>query len=188
MRKLEIAVVTLLCIGLGGCACNPPDNESLSAPLHAQETNMWCWAASGQMVMNYLGGAVVQCDEANKEFGRSDCCNNPTPGACVQGGWPQPDKYGFTANTTSDAALTWEQVKSQIYCQKKPFAFAWHWTGGGGHMMVGFGYSTAGANKYVEVNNPWPPNVGDHYTHTYDDYVSGSDHTHWNDYYNFTKK
>ena len=42
--------------------------------------------------------------------------------------------------------------------------------------------------NYVSVNNPWPPNVGDQYTKTYDDYVSGSDHTHWDDYYNVTKQ
>jgi Papain-like cysteine protease AvrRpt2 len=188
MRKTEIAVVALLCIALAGCPCQPTDTESLAVPLHAQETSMWCWASSGQMVMNYLGGSVVQCDEADKEFGKTDCCNSPTPGGCVQGGWPQPDKYGFTADTTADTALTWDQVRDQIFCKKKPFAFSWHWPGGGGHMMVAMGYTMIGGVNYVEVNNPWPPNVGDHYTHTYDDYVSGSDHTHWNDYYNFTKK
>lgn len=188
MRKLGLAMLAILCIGLGGCSCTPQDNLTLSVPLRAQQTSYWCWAASGQMVMNFLGGSVVQCDEASKNFGRSDCCNTPTPGNCIQGGWPQPDKYGFTADHTTDAALTWDQVRNQIYCQKKPFAFSWHWTGDGGHMMVAIGYSTVGANQYVEVNNPWPPNVGDHYTHTYADYVSGLDHTHWDDYYNFTKK
>ena len=49
MRKPEIAVVALLCIGLGGCACSPPDSERLPVPLRSQETDMWCWAASGQM-------------------------------------------------------------------------------------------------------------------------------------------
>src|SRR6476659_5029294 len=94
MQQRGITAAVLLCIGLAGCACTPTESESLAVPLHAQQTSMWCWAASGQMVMNFLGGSVVQCDEANKEFSRIDCCNNPTPGACVQGGWPQPDKYG----------------------------------------------------------------------------------------------
>lgn len=108
--------------------------------------------------------------------------------ACIQGGWPEFDKYGFTFQTTSDAALTFDQVKSQTYCKNKPFAISWSGTGGGGHTMVAIGYSSVNGVNYVEENNPWAPNVGDHYTHTYDDYVSGSDHTHWDDYYDVTKK
>jgi hypothetical protein len=185
-KRLSIPIV-LLCVGLGGCACFRA-KSSLPVPLLAQQTSLWCWAASGQMVMNYLGGSVDQGDEANKEFSRGDCSNAPTPGACVQGGWPEPDKYGFTFDRTSDSALTWDQVKRQVCCGKKPFAFSWHWTGGGGHMMVAIGYSTQGTDTYVKVNDPWPPNVGDRYKQTYSDYVSGSDHTHWDDFYNVTKK
>ena len=55
--------------------------------------------------MEFLGTAVDQCDEANKRFGRTDCCNSPTPGACVIGGWPEFDKYGFTFLTTNDTPL-----------------------------------------------------------------------------------
>ena len=179
----------LLTLLASGCGCCPPDNiGSVAVGLRGQETSQWCWAASGQMVMAYFGTSVTQCDEANKRFGRSDCCNKPTPGACIMGGWPEFDKYGYKFDVTSDAALTWAQVKDQIYCQKKPFAFSWHWIGGGGHMMVATGYATIANVHYVCVNNPLPVGQGDQYCHTYDEYVSGSDHTHWNDYYNVAKK
>ena len=46
--------------------------------------------------MEFLGASITQCDEANKRFGRTDCCNNPTPVGCINGGWPEYDKYGFT--------------------------------------------------------------------------------------------
>ena len=46
--------------------------------------------------MEFLGASITQCDEANKLFGRTDCCNNPTPVGCINGGWPEYDKYGFT--------------------------------------------------------------------------------------------
>ncbi|REG48611.1 papain like cysteine protease AvrRpt2 [Paraburkholderia sp. BL6669N2] len=174
-------------VWLGGC-CTPPVSSSLTVALNPQQTSMWCWAASGQMTMGYLGTVVSQCDEANKEFGSTDCCNNPKPGACVQGGWPEYGKYGFNAATTSDAALSWDDVKRQIYCRRTPFAFTWHWTGGGGHMMVATGYTTVRGTNYVAINNPWPPNVGDASIITYDVYVSGADHTHWNDYYNIQKQ
>jgi papain like cysteine protease AvrRpt2 len=183
----------LLAVFLSGC-CRPNATiGSQAVNLHAQKTNMWCWAASGQMVMEFLGVNVTQCDEANKRFGKSNCCNSPTPNECVQGGWPEFDKYGFTFAKTSDAPLSWASLQEQIYCQRKPFAFAWHWTGGGGHMMVATGYAVIAGTNYVAVNNPWPPRTsrtagGDQYLTTYTDYVSGSDHTHWDDYYNVTKQ
>lgn len=186
----------ILTLGLGlaalavisaGC-CNPPVIASQTVTLHPQQTSMWCWAASGEMVMDFLGHDCQQCDEANKEFGRTDCCDHPVPGACVNGGWPQFDKYNFSFSQTSDAPLSWDDVRGQIFCQKKPFAFSWHWTGGGGHMMVVTGYVTIDTTNYVSINDPWAPNVGNQRVITYDDYVSGSDHTHWNDFYNVTYK
>ena len=172
---------------LAGC-CNPPIVGSQPVMLRAQQTDMWCWAASGQMVMEFLGTTVTQCDEANKRFGRSDCCNSPTPGACVNGGWPEFGKYGFDFKTTSSAALSWDQLQRQVYCAKKPYAFSWAWTGGGGHMMVVIGYAQINGVNYVAINDPWAPNVGDQRFITYDNYVSGADHTHWDDYYDVTKK
>jgi hypothetical protein len=151
---------------------------------------MWCWAASGQMTMNFIhpGSNVVQCDEANKRFGRNDCCNNPVPGGCVQGGWPEYEKYNFASQTTSDAPLSWDKVKDQIYCARKPFAFSWHWPGGGGHMMVAVGYITLNGTNYVVVNDPLPVGAGSQWVNTYDYYVGGPNmgHTHWNDYYDIT--
>jgi hypothetical protein len=155
---------------------------------------MWCWAASGQMIMDYLGHGVAQCTQANNRFGRTDCpcgqCgSNPdaTP-ACVQGGWPEFDKYGFTFKTTSDAPLTWEALRAQLSnesgCKKTPIAFSWHWPGGGGHMMVAKGYVSLAGVNYVTILDPLSPCTGDERIITYDAYnaVSG-DHTHWNDYY-----
>ncbi|MCA0239147.1 MAG: C39 family peptidase [Bacteroidetes bacterium] len=174
--------------GVQGC-CTP--NATLGSQpvgLRPQETSMWCWAASGEMCMDFLGRDVTQCDQANKRFGRTDCCNSSVPSDCVNGGWPEFDKYDFTFNTTSDTPLSWDALKTQIYCFKKPFAFSWHWNGGGGHMMVVTGYAQIGSTRYVAINDPWAPNRGDQRFITYEEFVSGSDHTHWDDYYNITKK
>ena len=189
MRTISTGACLALVLVTVGC-CNPGNIGSVPVTLNAQQTGMWCWAASGQMTMNFLHSAsnVQQCDEANKRFGRNDCCNSPTPNACVVGGWPEYPKYNFKADNTSNAPLTWDQVKSQIYCAKKPFAFSWHWNSGGGHMMVATGYVTIDGTNYVSVNNPWPPNVGVQEVDTYEEYVgvTGYDHTHWDDYYNIT--
>jgi Papain-like cysteine protease AvrRpt2 len=188
--KLMLATIFLACIFSIQSCCTPNANiGSIDVPLFPQQTDMWCWAASGQMCMTFLGATVdvSQCTQANNRFGKSDCCNAPTPDECVNGGWPEFPKYGFTANVTSDAPLTWDQIKNQIDCLKKPVAFSWHWTGGGGHMMVLTGYAVIDGENWVFINNPWEPNVGAQSSMTYDDYVSGSDHTHWNDYYDITK-
>jgi hypothetical protein len=104
----------------------------------------------------------------------------------VVGGWPEFSKYGFTFSKTSNSPLTWEQVQKQIYCARKPFAFSWHWSGGGGHMMVLLGYVTVDSVDYVVINDPWAPNVGDQRVITYGAYVSGSGYTHWDDFYDVT--
>jgi len=72
-------------IFLGAGCCNPANIGSQPVTLDAQQTGMWCWAASGKMTMDFLHPAsnVQECDEANKRFGRTDCCNSPVPGACV---------------------------------------------------------------------------------------------------------
>ncbi len=149
---------------------------------------MWCWAASGKMCMGFLGKSVEQCDEANKEFGRTDCCGHPVPGDCINGGWPEFAKYQFSAVHTSDQALSWEQLREQIGCKGKPVAFTWHWIGGGGHMMVAKGYYTSKGNNYVRRDNPLPRGIGTEDVIPYDEYVAGDDHTHWDDYYEITKQ
>ena len=186
-----LAVVGIAMVFIAGC-CTPKALESLPVTLHPQETSMWCWAASGQMVMDYLGHDVSQCVQANNRFGMTNCCNTPTPGACVNGGWPEFAKYDFDSQHTTNAALTWSQLKTEISnstnCMKRPFCFTWHWNGGGGHMMVAIGYSTVDGVNMVEINDPWAPNVGDHRIITYNAYVSGSTYTHWDDYYRITYK
>jgi len=180
-----------LALVLAGCpwpkaTCTPPASRTLAVPLRGQLTNMWCWAASGQMTMNFIHPAsnVQQADEANKRFGRTDCGNSPTPSACIQGGWPEYEKYNFTRVRTSNTALTWDQLKQEIGCAGRPFAFSWHWPGGGGHMMVAIGYQSSNLGNRVLVNNPWPPTAGNQSWMLYSYYVAATgDHTHWDDFY-----
>lgn len=185
----HVVLISLITLFLAGCCRNKPMNYSLQVTLHPQETSLWCWAASGQMVMDYLGHNVTQCIQANNRFGRTDCpceqCTNSVANPpCVSGGWPEFDKYGFHFKTTSHAPLNWNQIRKQIYCSKMPFAFSWAWIGGGGHMMVARGYSTQDGINYVAILDPWQPCVGEEKIITYDEYNARlGDHTHWNDYY-----
>ena len=155
---------------------------SLPVPLEPQQTQLWCWAASASMIMHYLGASSVsQCDEANRRLDRTDCCNSPVPAACVMEGWPEFEKYGFSATTSG--ALSWSSLVNEIN-NNRPVVFSWGWTGGGGHLMVARGYTSTRTDNLVDVNDPWGPNVGDQYLLSYSEYVSGSDHVHWTDFYN----
>jgi hypothetical protein len=195
MRKIFILLVGAVVAALLGYGCCTPSAVlgSQPVPITGQHQSNWCWAASGEMTMNFLGAspAVTQCDEANKRFGRTDCCNSPTPAACNNPGWPEYDKYGFAADVTSDAPLSWADVQNQIYCRKEPFAFSWHWNTGGGHMMVLTGYAVTAGQQFVFINDPEPWSTtggGSQRASLYTEYVSGTGYTHWNDYYNIRKK
>ncbi|WP_300443916.1 papain-like cysteine protease family protein [uncultured Mameliella sp.] len=171
--------------------CNPGSiGTVLNLRNIAQETGVWCWAASGEMVMSYIGNVdVPQCQQANNRFGRSDCCNSVVPNGCLSGGWAEYSRYGFKAN--SSGALSGADLKAEISvggsCRGRPFTFTWAWPGGGGHTMVAMGYSVLNGKIVVHVQDPWPPNVGDYEVITYDYYVqSPGHHTHWTDYSDIT--
>jgi len=200
MKTAPLLVASIASLMLIGCAskkrpssdsaevCTPPPEYSLPVTIRPQETYLWCWAASGEMIMDFLGTDVTQCDQANRRLGESDCCGQPAPSDCVKTGWPEFDKYDFAYKNTSDAPRTWAQIKEEIYCKQKPLAFTWRWTGGSGHMMVITGYRTVAGENYVTVLDPLPVNHGTPKTMTYDTYVSGSGYTHWDDYYDVTKE
>lgn len=154
MIRPAIGMFAIPVLILAGC-CNPPMVSTVDVPTLPQQASNWCWAASGEMTMRYFGHDVSQCNEANNEFTLGACCHDNS-GSCNNGGWPEYTKYGFTADQTSNAALTWAQVQGQIYCANKPFAFSWHWLGGGGHMMVAKGYLTVNNVQYVDINDPEP--------------------------------
>lgn len=199
MRQRKIwAMIVVALGGLAGACCSPGQIGSLPVTPHPQETSMWCWAASGEMGMHYLGNNVVQCTQANNRFNRTDCpCNQcgPTPQPnppCVNGGWPEFDKYGFTFQRTSDTALPFATLRGELslkkYCGKTPVAYSWHWSGGGGHMMVAEGFVTLEGTNYVSILDPWAPCQGDARILTYAAYVSGTGYTHWDDFHHIRKQ
>ncbi|MGC4001246.1 MAG: papain-like cysteine protease family protein [Anaeromyxobacter sp.] len=204
LRLIGGAAAALVALTLSGC-CTPAVVGSLPVTRHAQETSNWCWAGSGQMVMDFLGHDTSQCTQANNRFGRNDCCGItlcPNPQAptydmngnctgCACPGWPEFQKYGFKFKRTSSAALSWDDLRKQLSneknCKKTPVAYSWGWTGGGGHMMVAKGYLTLNGTNYVVILDPWAPCHGDERIITYDAYVSSAgSYTHWDDFYDVT--
>lgn len=172
-----------LCLGLQAREAHAQTERVLPVILAGQKTNMWCWATGFNMAAGFKGTVVAQCDQANHRFGRNDCCNNPTPVACVQGGWPEHNWANFNVvETPWGVALTFDQLKQEIIAER-PVTFAWGWTGGGGHIMVARGYRSDATGNWVYINDPWPVNAGESRWITYADFVSvANDHTTQIDY------
>ncbi|MCB0649676.1 MAG: C39 family peptidase [Saprospiraceae bacterium] len=162
-------------------------------PLIGQETNLWCWAACTQMVMEYYYTFVPQCEIVNKTKKRGDCCTDSEAKQdglkCRQTGWFRYDNYGFDYDsTTFGTAVSWIKLKEEIDANR-PVSFAWSWSSGGGHLMVATGYLESGDNKLVYVTDPWPAGKGDHRWVTYKQFVSQpKNHTHQSDLYNLRYK
>jgi hypothetical protein len=172
--------------------------SSLTVAPHPQEAQNWCWAASAQMVLEYLGHSQSQCHQVNDRLQRTDCsCSLCSPGggqdpACDMPNWPDFDKYGFTSDQTRDAPLSWDELRVQLSreknCKKTPFLVTWRHRGGGGHMVVATGYKTIDGVNYVDLLDPWLPCLGDVRTIPYEEYVENEFDKHWIDFYNIRPK
>ena len=195
-------VLVVSSLALPAYRCNPPgcgslpQSELLNMPLLARQMNHWCWAASAEMIMQFLGGQTPrQCDMATIETNQPDCCVQDDfdlfPDPCNNGGWPPFQYYGYTSARTHDTALTFAEIREQIYCKRKPVAFSWRYLDeqgkptDTGHMCVAVGYSVDPAGDHVQIHNPSYATVE---ILRYEEYVGvPGQTTHWDDFYDITK-
>lgn len=180
-------IICMVIGGLSNVAYSEEISVTLDVPRYGQQTDMWCWAASGEMIMTHLGatGDVSQCAQANKQFDRTDCCTNFEN--CDVGGWPEFDKYGFFFRGKAQP-LTFVHLTAQM-TNNKPVGFVWAWTSGGAHyMMIRGVFQNAAGEQFLHVNDPAPWNAnkangGTAKLITYAEYIVAPDHSlYWNDY------
>src|SRR5579864_8930494 len=183
-------------------SCEPPAELMLPVKLIPQDVTNWCWAASGEMAMQFLGNDVRQCDQANLEFDstKKSCCIDEDSATCNAGSWPRFARYHFSFSRTCREAISWSDLKDQIACKKAPVVFSWIWgrqdsqpvndiacerAGRKGHMMVARGFAETDGQRLIYVLDPWEPKIGATKTITYEEFAGTSDdHHHWNDFYN----
>jgi hypothetical protein len=153
-----------------------------SVPLFAQETDQWCWAATGQMIMDYHFGyyhdSVTQCIQASNAFypgySWNVCCDSTyknNTSYCRKPYYPEFSKYGFTSSWV-DSALSWNDLVDQIN-RNYPFTMWWSWNSGGAHYLVGKGYDSSG-NVYY--HDPWG---GANKVNTYNTVLNAEGQGHW---------
>lgn len=178
-------------------ACNLPNSTHLNVTRSAQETQQWCWAAAGQMIMRFFGRNVSQCSQASRQFKTQCQCPKCPEGdftlsPCNQGAFPAFEDWGFDAYA-STVPLSLEQIKAELACRKSPIAFSWITLDSrtsarpSGHTMVAVGYSA----DFIEVIDPLPDcffDDGKEYStfQRYDYYVNSAmpeKLAHWQDRY-----
>jgi hypothetical protein len=153
----------------------------LNVPLQYQERTRWCWAASGSMVLNFIGRPATQCQQANERFRNvpdvpKDCC---PPLRCDWSGYPLFTGVNFAIRQGN--ALSWDELTEQIR-HGIPVAFTWNWVGGSEHMLVVIGFTVVNDRRWVFVHDPATgyrqlPFI------PYDRFVDGSSYEHGRDYF-----
>jgi len=191
LKTISVMAPVIISLVVGGTL--PATAGTLSVPMLYQQQNQWCWAASCQMILSYYGTSSTQCSMANWCFGQSTCCNNViwpngTGSSCNQANWIFGQSgdmedvliaWGAIYGTGSYAALPWVIFQSEIDAGH-PFVIGFSWYGGGGHALVGRGYS--GSSGYY--NDPWPGNGPTLSLYSWMVYAPG-DHT-WDQSYRLT--
>ncbi|MEI6083252.1 MAG: papain-like cysteine protease family protein [Verrucomicrobiota bacterium] len=163
--------------------CVEPDCVLLDVPYHCQEHEGWCWAACGEMIMDFFQVFVRQCDQVNQRTTQDCCPAFPEEDlACNFPDWPHFKSYGFRV-TKSRRPLAWVHLQNQLAVARRPFAWAYAARGSRvvGHMLVVCGYfSLQGVPMVVYQNpNPWcgdperDPNAYPLSAYAYDQYANG---------------
>ncbi len=133
---------------------------------------------------------------ANAQAALASCHNIvqcPKTDDCDKPGWVDLDFVGAKASE-STAALSWNDVKSQISCDHNPISYAYGTPGVVGHVVVINGYMTGSGRlgngtDYVQIYDPWKPCVGNIRLITYAEYADpAGTATHWNTWFNVAKK
>ena len=123
--------------------------------VQAQLQSQWCWAACSTSVSHFYdsGSTWRQCDVANAQLGRSDCCGVGGSSAC--------DVYGFLDdalrrvghfNRVAAAAADFGAGRKEVDAGR-PLCLRVAWSGGGAHFLALIGYLAEDVG-YVTVDDP----------------------------------
>lgn len=163
---MKICKLPLLfvCLILCSHAAAYAGDTTLSVPVVAQQYSEWCWVGTSNAVIQYYGNNHFQCYIANWAWGRNDCCSNTT----FYWNHPcnQPNAMWGTNGSLQNILAHWNVASNQVMGNisknsvvsdinaGKPFIMSWAWATGGGHFLVGYGYSQNG--DYIDYMDPWP--------------------------------
>ena len=165
MWRLTSVIAILMILQVSGQAnaqptpCDP-SGKSLELEPHQQETDVWCWAASAQMIMEFHGSSQAQCFIVDATYRDSlsidTCCGrNKEKDECLIRGRAGKalTAFSFTVGQVVENPdpFRWKDLTGQI-CRGLPFIFAAAWGKGGFHTHVVQGYKVeSDGDKVVEI-------------------------------------
>ena len=179
-RLLPPIAVALLLQATAAPAREACQERTLSLRYSPQAGRSSCWAASGQMVMEWLGEApehACQCRQAEQILGVKGCCASArsceraddAPPACDDARWPAfvdwPERYRFDYRTTCDHlpgrqdddacaanALPWQALAAEICAGRPVLATLRDPASPRGHAVVVKGFSTHPSPRVLIVD------------------------------------
>lgn len=194
-KLFYLSIPVILLVLMQGCCTASEVIGSVNNTLRPQQTNNWCWAATTQMIAGNEGISVTQCNLANHRFSKTNCCDPENEGVdcpktkdCNTPGWLELDFAGLNF-TETETALSWNELRKSIYCNKDALGFAYGTSGVVGHVVVIKGYVSVGGTNYVVLNDPWKPCEGAERLITYEEYADpAGTSTHWATWHKISKK
>lgn len=110
----------------------------------AQETGVWCWAASAEGVMSFHNRNMPQCETVTRiktgdmqgPTGSPLCCYDKWDSQCQRNGWTHQvfDKYQIFYKWW-DQPFSQSEIETEL-CRNGPFSYSIAYAGGGGHTFV----------------------------------------------------
>lgn len=185
MNMIRRLAAALALAGVSAAAVAGSGYKYLNVNELTQEHSNWCWAASSVDVLAFYGINENQCDVVNWAFGSASACgntnfnwnssNNSPNSLFGQAGSVQSilSAYGV-GNRAYSSALSWNGVVNDINANR-PFVMRWGWYGGGGHILVGYGFYDQQGTQMLGYMNPWP---GEGYTWSAYSWVVNASYDH----------
>jgi hypothetical protein len=116
-----------------------------------QKGDKLCWAATAQMAMSMFpsphGKDVLQCEQANKRFGKMDCCPDPRNADCDRTGWPEFSKYEFHALQGNIG--DWSEMVIYLCKRRTPVLYAYRYQQNPIHMKIAYGFQRHPDQSYA---------------------------------------
>lgn len=130
-------------------------SKQLTFNMEPQTQSNWCWAATATSVSHFYWvlSTWTQCLVANAELSLNSCCGSPVPSPCNVP-WYLDRALTRTNNFVSiTAPVSFQRIRDEIDAGR-PVGARIGWTGGGGHFMVIYGYSSVGGTDYFDIDDP----------------------------------
>jgi len=126
------------------------------------QTN-WCWTAAAEMVFNYYGrNSAGQCDVANFQLGRNDCCgssavpNSACDKTCVAQAVSKIFSNWQIQSQQIKGSVSFSTLQAEINAQR-PVEVGFVWSSGNkGHLAIVYGWEQNNSGSIVLVHDPDP--------------------------------